>query len=107
MNKLFLNNNYTKKYNTIQIPFTKNNFHILQILEKEGYINIKNIKNKNIIIQIINIKFIKPYKKSLSYKDLTSGYKFGLIIIKTSKGIITDKEAISLKIGGETLFKIY
>jgi len=93
------------------MKFTKENWDILKKLEQEGYIQIGNIHNNKIsYTNLHTIKLVsKPSRKIYKgFKTLTSGYKFGLgsYILKTSKGILTDREAIAQKVGGEVLFKI-
>ena len=129
-----LNNPTSQNIKKIQLPLTKDIFEILNLLEKEGYLKIlkystlpKGQKKKNIIQikkqlsepslkakKITNIWHIKQVSKPsrkvyLNYNNITQLYKFGLgiSIFKTSKGILTDKECIWNKVGGEWLFKIF
>ncbi|MCS6956349.1 MAG: 30S ribosomal protein S8 [Patescibacteria group bacterium] len=86
---------------------------------KDYRIEENSKKIKKIIIELLYIDknpaltgvkiFSKPGRRYyVSYKDLKpviNGY--GCSIISTPKGIITDKEARSKKIGGELLFNIW
>ncbi|MBI2035072.1 MAG: 30S ribosomal protein S8 [Candidatus Liptonbacteria bacterium] len=51
----------------------------------------------------------KPSKKFyVSYKELRPVRRgFGMSVISTPKGIMTDKEARKNKVGGELLFEIW
>lgn len=99
-----------------EIENTKQNLLVLQKLEKENYIRILEIpKNQNLggkIKLIINrIKMIKvvstPGRRIFrKWKQLTLGTSY-TYFIRTSKGILTSHEAISYKLGGEVLFKIF
>jgi small subunit ribosomal protein S8 len=119
------------KKDTVDVPFSKIKFEILKILEKEKFIEkVEKIKKKiqrgkkkpkpflriklkydeNKIGAISDIKRISkpgqriylPYKK---IKKVKGGY--GISIISTSKGIMTDKEARKQKIGGEIICEIW
>ena len=47
----------------------------------------------------------RVYQKSEDIKPFKNG--FGSLIISTSSGVLSDKEAIKQKVGGEVLFKIW
>lgn len=104
------------------VPNSKLKHEIAKILEKEGYLKNVSIKGKKIkkylyceIVyvgnspKISNIKKMsKPscriYLKAIDVKPIKQGH--GLAVISTSKGLMTDKEAISAKLGGEVLFNL-
>jgi small subunit ribosomal protein S8 len=60
---------------------------------------------------VINgIKFIsKPSRRLyINYKDIKPvKHGYGSLILSTSKGILTGKEAKKMKVGGEALFEIW
>jgi len=99
-----------------------------KILVHEGYLNkIKNqkskIKNREVKELIIELKYdengqsaiaeivrvskpgLRVYKKYPKILRVLSG--FGLAIVSTSKGLMTDKNARKNKLGGEILFQIW
>lgn len=96
---------------------------ILEILKKEGYIdNFKLIEDKKQGILRIYLKYIagksaiinirrisKPslriYVKHDKIPSVLRGR--GLAIISTPKGILTDKEARELKLGGEVVAYVW
>lgn len=96
---------------------------ILEILKKEGYIdNFKLIEDKKQGILRIYLKYIagksaiinirrisKPslriYVKHDKIPSVLRGR--GLAIISTPKGILTDKEARELKVGGEVVAYVW
>ena len=98
---------------------------ILNLLKKEGYVeDVKVLKGdgvkKNLKItlsysengesKIHDVKRISKLSKRIyyGYKDiLPVKYGHGLMILSSSKGIITDKTARKEKVGGEALFKIW
>ena len=97
---------------------------ILKILQEEGFITSfkedeikKGIKEIKITLSYVNgepsIKLIsrisKPGRRVYSkIKDLPSYYKgYGVTIVSTSKGIMTDKKARSANLGGEIICQIF
>ncbi len=116
-----IRNANTAKHDTVDIPASKMKVAIADILVKEGYIkkyeieeveNFKTIhvtlkygKDKNVKI-ITGLKRIsKPGLRVYANKDnmpkVLGG--LGVAIISTNKGVITDKEARELNVGGEVL----
>ena len=107
----------------VLVPFSRIKYEIASILSKEGFLEEvkKNTKEKNKIIKITlkydnNVSAIlglrrisKPgqriYSESSELKKIRGGY--GISIISTSKGLMTNKEARKLKIGGEILLEIW
>ena len=108
---------------SILLPYTKLKEAIANVLLKENYIKSvskkKKLNNKILEIGIIYIdhkpkiqgvqrisKFSKRvYQKSGAIRSFKSGY--GRVILSTNKGILTDKQAVKEKVGGEALFKIW
>jgi len=105
-------------------PYSKLKERILQILKDNGFIldyKIRKVNNKKTLKiylkydennqgAIRGIKQIsKPgrriYQKAKEIKRVKSGY--GIAIISTSKGLITDKEARKYKVGGEVIAHIW
>ena len=117
------------KHEVVLIPYTLNNYLILKVLHQEGFLYSVNIIVKNNLRT--NNKYIKVY---LKYDDITkksfiknicrlskpslrvyTNYKtipqilngLGIVILSTSKGVMTSKEAYKHRIGGELLFSIW
>jgi small subunit ribosomal protein S8 len=108
----------------VNIPFSNLKYSIAKILEKEGFVEkveTKLRKTKKIIK--IDLKYLedktpaisglkrisKPgqriYKGFKEIKKVKSG--FGIAIISTCQGLITDKEARKQKIGGEVICEVW
>ena len=120
-----LRNAIMAKHRVVEIPASNLKKEITKILFDKGYIlNYKFVEdgpqgtikvalkydavNKvNAIKQLIRIS--KPgMRKYTGYKDMPSVINgLGIAIISTSKGVMTDKEASALKIGGEVLCYVY
>lgn len=96
---------------------------ICETLKKEGFIKDVDTSvegnKKTLVITLVKenrlpkIKGVKRlskpskrvYKKSTELRAVKSGY--GTLIISTSQGVMTGREAKKLKLGGETLFSIW
>ena len=120
-----IRNANTAKHDTVDIPSSKMKLAIAEILFKEGYIkkydvveegNFKTIrvtlkygkdKNEKIITGLKRIS--KPGRRVYAGKDelpkVLGG--LGIAIISTNNGILTDKEARKLNVGGEVLAFIW
>ena len=100
---------------------TKLNSKVASILWNEGYINGYKILeksnelklflkyDKNCVPSIANVKSLsKPGRREyLSYKTLCNiSYETGLLIISTSKGVLTLADCKKQKLGGEPLIII-
>ncbi len=106
------------------MPFSKIKYEILKLLAREGYIeSVEKIEEKShpeLRVQlkykedkkayIEHIKRIsKPGQRIYVSKDKLPKIlnDFGVAILSTSQGIMTNKKARRLKIGGELLFEIW
>lgn len=110
------NANAVKK-ETVSVPFSAVKYEIAKILAKNGFAQkIESDGRKTrMVIKITapalsGLKRIsKPgqriYKSFREIKPVKSGY--GIAIISTSKGLMTDKEARKQKLGGEVICEIW
>jgi small subunit ribosomal protein S8 len=116
-----IRNANTAKHDTVDIPSSKMKLSIAKILLDEGYIksyevvengNFKDIrvtlkygkdKNEKIIsgLQRISKPGLRVYASKNDLPKVLGG--LGVAIISTNKGVVTDKEARKLGVGGEVL----
>ena len=116
-----IRNANTAKHDTVDVPASKMKISIAEILLKEGYIksfelvdngNFKDIritlkygkdKNEKIIsgLQRISKPGLRVYASKDELPRVLGG--LGVAIISTNKGVVTDKEARKLGVGGEVL----
>ncbi len=120
-----LRNAIKAKHRVVEVPASNLKKDITKILFEKGYIlNYKFIEDGPQGTIKIALKY-HPQSKVNAIKSLTristpgmrkyTGYRdmprvingLGIAIISTSKGVMTDKEAAELKIGGEVLCFIY
>lgn len=120
-----IRNANTAKHDTVDVPSSKMKLAIAQILLDEGYIKAFDVvedgsfktihitlkygadKNEKIITGLKRIS--KPGLRIYAGKDelpkVLGG--LGIAIISTNQGVITDKEARRLQVGGEVLAFIW
>lgn len=108
---------------TVEMPFSNFKYEIAKILEKNGFVEKiekkerKARKTMEIVLKyrdkapvISGIRRIsKPgqriYLSSGEIRKVKEGY--GMAILSTSKGLMTDREAKKQKMGGEVLCEIW
>lgn len=119
-----LRNAISAKHKTVTIPASKEKIAIAKILLDEGYIEkydlVDNGKFKDIDITIkydeegqsviqglkrISKPGLRIYSNKENLPKVISG--LGIAIISTNKGIVTDKVARSLNVGGEVLAYVW
>ena len=110
------------KKSDVLVPFSKIKFEIAKILVKEQYLKgveiiedpyktlkiaLKYEDKKSVISNITRVSKVgrRIYVNSDKISRVLNGY--GLSIISTSKGIMTNREARKAGVGGEVLCEIY
>jgi len=113
------------RFKNVDVLLSRINLNIAKVLKKSGYISGYDIKKDAHGHQVLRIylryadakrsvltgirRVSKPgrrvYVKSEKIPKVLNGY--GIAILSTSKGILTDKEANELKLGGEVLCNIW
>ena len=116
-----IRNANTAKHDTVDVPSSKMKLAIAKILLDEGYIKFYELvengkfndiritlkygasKNEKIIsgLQRISKPGLRVYANKEELPKVLGG--LGVAIISTNKGVITDKEARKLGVGGEVL----
>ena len=115
-----IRNANNSKHQTVDIPASKMKMAIAKILLDEGYVkNVEFIADETQGIIRVTLKYAENKQKVLSglkrvskpglriyasKEELPRVLKgLGIAIISTSKGIMTDKKARELHVGGEIL----
>ena len=98
-----LRNAIKAHHRVVEVPASKLKKEITKILFEKGY-----PVNKVSAIQKL-IRISSPgLRRYTGYKDMPRVLNgLGIAILSTSKGVMTNKEASDLKIGGEVLCYIY
>nr|YP_009769212.1 ribosomal protein S8 [Clitoria ternatea]QIS99913.1 ribosomal protein S8 [Clitoria ternatea] len=124
----YIRNADMNRKGTVQIPFTNITENTVKILLREGFIeNIRKQKENDKYFLVLTLQYRRnrkkgPYPIFLNIKRIStpglriySNYKqiprilggMGTVILSTSRGIITDREARLERIGGEVLCYIW
>nr|YP_009518942.1 ribosomal protein S8 [Boodleopsis pusilla]AYC64857.1 ribosomal protein S8 [Boodleopsis pusilla] len=102
-------------HSEVLVPYTKTNEKIVQILAQHGFIlnfqkstnmlvlTLKYKKNQPILVKLQRLSrpSCRLYVKKQNIPQICG--KLGIVILSTSKGILSDREALQLKVGGEIL----
>ena len=119
-----IKNGQLRKKESVLMPASRFRGNVLDVLHREGYIRgfkkveIENNKNEF----EIELKYVdgEPVIKNISrvstpgrrvyskIKDLQRNFDgLGISILSTSKGVLSDNEARTEKVGGEILCKVF
>jgi small subunit ribosomal protein S8 len=115
--------------NCVAIPKTKIHINIAKILEQEGFIESFSMPSVEDTEFILNLKYVpemgngnakKPCITNLkristpglriytNYREIPQSFGgMGIVIISTSKGLMTDRDARKAKLGGEILCSVW
>ena len=117
-----IRNALSAKHETVEIPASNTKKAIADILLQEGYISDVKVEEGVQGTIVITLKYDKNVKVITGLKRVSKpGLRvyaskdelprvlrgLGIAIISTSKGIMTDKEARKLNVGGEVLAFIW
>ena len=120
-----IRNSIMARHESVDIPYSNIKFAISKILKEEGY-----IKNYKIFVDEMRKKFLKVYiQYDESNQNVITGLKriskpgrrvyakadestrmskrFGTVIVSTSQGLMTDKNAKKKNVGGEPLLMVW
>lgn len=119
-----IRNANTNKHDTVVIPQSKTKLAIAEILKNEGYIvDFKEVESEGIKMIEVTLKYgpngekviqglkriskpgLRIYSNAEQLPKVLNG--LGIAIVSTNKGIITDKEARKLNVGGEVLAYVW
>jgi len=104
---------------TVSVPNVRVVKNVLNILEQEGYIESFEAKELEVVVtlkydnktsviskfEIVSKPSKRVYKKA---GDIPSYYNgLGVTILSTSKGVLSDSQAIEAGVGGEVLCQVF
>ena len=119
-----IRNANSNKHDTVLIPQSKTKLAIAEILKSEGFIvDYKAVESEGIKMIEVTLKYgpngekviqglkriskpgLRIYANAEQLPQVLNG--LGIAIVSTSKGIITDKNARKLNVGGEVLAYVW
>jgi small subunit ribosomal protein S8 len=119
-----IRNGVHARQNSVEVPHSKIKVEIVKILEAEGYIKGHEItteskfptikvhlrydaKRKPLINHIARVSKpgLRVYKGNEELRPRRAG--LATVIVTTSSGLMTDREARRRKVGGEVLCEVY
>ena len=112
------------KFDSVDMPLSKLKVSVAKILKEEGYINDYHIQKDDVQgVLSIDLKYdqsndkviiglrrvskpgCRKYVNADSIPKVMSG--LGIGIISTSKGVMTDRQARKMRVGGELLCEVW
>ena len=119
-----IRNGIQANFTSVDIPLSKLKVRVADVLKKEGYIADYHVdeqgvqgtltidfkygpNNERVItgIRRVSKPGLRQYKKSDSIPQVMTG--LGVAILSTSQGVISDREARKLNVGGELLCEVW
>ncbi len=118
-----MRNALTVRKEKVEIPASNMKKAIAEILLKEGYVSaVEYVENGYEGLIVITLKYaggksvigglqrvskpgLRTYSGAKNMPKVLEGY--GIAIVSTSKGIMTDREAKAQNVGGEVLCYVY
>jgi len=112
-----------KKKEVVVEPASKLKMAILDVLKREGYIEGYRVEGEGVkksiivylkyykgkpVIQVIE-RVSKPGRRVyVGVEEIPKVYNgLGIAILSTSKGVLSDREAKKLRVGGELICKVF
>tara|TARA_Y100000996_G_scaffold403019_1_gene375553 strand:- start:290 stop:676 length:387 start_codon:yes stop_codon:yes gene_type:complete len=117
-----IRNALMRKKVSVNVPYSKLKHELSQLLVKEGFLeDVKKVKkdfdeleialkyyNDEPVIKELARESKPGLRKYISYKDIKPHKGgLGLKVLTTSKGLMTDREAIKAEIGGEIICRVF
>lgn len=117
-----IRNAYMVRKQVVEIPYSKFKHAILTILKKEGYILDVSVADKAPKVLVAKLGYAgkqpriqsltrestpghRMYKKADELPKILNGY--GIAVISTPQGLMTDKDARKAGLGGEVICSVY
>ena len=119
-----IRNGVGARFDSVEMPLSKMKVGVVKVLKEEGYITDYQIidqgvqgvlkvtlkygpNNEQVItgIRKVSKPGLRQYKKSSDIPKIMSG--LGVGILSTSSGVISDRQARRLNVGGELLCEVW
>jgi len=119
-----IRNGVHARFESVEMPLSKMKVGVVKVLKEEGYITDYQIINQGVQGTLkVTLKYgpnneqvitgirkvskpgLRQYKKSSDIPKVMSG--LGVGILSTSSGVISDRQARRLNVGGELLCEVW
>lgn len=114
-----IKNGYQIGKQSVSVKFSKLIYNLMKLLKDEGYLQDIVKKDREVIVSLkytgrkpaisdvkrISKPSLRVYKGTTDLPYVLSG--LGIAVVSTPKGLMTDKKARKLKIGGEVLAYVW
>jgi len=119
-----IRNGVKARFDSVDIPLSKLKVGVAKVLKEEGYVNDYHVIDQGVQGTLrVDLKYgpnseqvitgirrvskpgLRQYKKSSNIPKVMSG--LGVGILSTSQGVVTDRRARELNIGGELLCEVW
>ena len=119
-----IRNGVNARFDSVEMPLSKLKVAVVKVLKEEGYIvdyqiidrGVQGVlkitlkygpNNEQVItgIRKVSKPGLRQYKKSSDIPKVMSG--LGVGILSTSRGVISDRQARRLNVGGELLCEVW
>lgn len=117
-----IKNGYLAGKKQVVVPYSKIKEKIAQILVKEGYLKKLKIKNEKFKILELELKYkgkkpvleevkriskpgLRIYAKAKKIPAVR--FRFGITIVSTPSGLMSDREARKKNLGGEVICQVW
>jgi small subunit ribosomal protein S8 len=119
-----IRNAASAKKETVTVPASNLKLEIVKILKSEGYvksyvktgksgleaieITLKYDEAENSVIHGLERKSKSGRRQYTGYKSMPRVFNgFGILIVSTSQGVITGREAVAGRVGGEIICSVW
>ncbi|TAL49318.1 30S ribosomal protein S8 [Patescibacteria group bacterium] len=107
---------------SVTLPYSRVKMEICLLLEKEGFVGAVARRGKKTKMIEIGLRYVDNHPRVQGVRRLSRPsrrvYKsvreivavkrgYGMLVLSTPKGILSDKEARAARVGGEALFEIW
>lgn len=100
------------------IPYSKFKMQILAVLKNEGYIADFKADKENGNIEVTLLSGVKPFEKIrrtskpgrrvyVKSKEIPRPRGYGMVIMSTSKGVLSGNQAKKIGLGGEIICEVF
>jgi len=119
-----IRNAIAQRHERVEVPFSKLKLAISKVLERKGFIQgveMRKLRGKKVLelelrylqtgdsaiaeLKRVSKPGVRKYQGALQLRRVKGGY--GIAIISTSKGVMTDREAKEQGFGGEILCEVW